>query len=466
MIPNSDNLPPQPKNWGDVFSPDVTAMPTWANMGGLENRGDVRAVIPTPDGGGIWMQGGYGWQFWRLFPNGDLHRYTRQTDGSLREYRIETVQGAVLYTSPDPFSGSTKGDLAMRQARGKKPFHVTAQATVAISVRDWKTCNVTWFYDDTGGVSFGILDDGSVAVYDLNLTPDGPGAEKDGIFIYGGRGGTQVMEVPFAVQYGGKVLPQSVRIDGFTSRWAFNERSIPYTIPSTYFKNLNLSDEKILEMSPAALASIYYTILSPKMQGNCPHYIPNDTVSQGMSEVQAYCNEMDIRLRIYTLRPDMHFVLNAAGQKVIGLVDPLKIPIYNGMRCKESLIATIGLSVAIGLVTMGAGAILPILGTLADLAQFGASVSDLFAAQEGMQKMIDFQTQVKTGVAGLLQQTTPSSPVPPPPPAPPTPVRSTTPTVGVVAAVPAGGSHPAGGVADSKPNNSLAFWVVAILLFL
>ena len=462
-MPPLNTTPPAEKDWGLILSQwNIYTFPIgWGNIDYLEsnkNEGAVRAVLPTPDGGGIWMQGGYGWQFWRLFPDGTLHRYTRQPDGSLREFRVETISGNVVYTQIHPFGGGTAGDTAWAARPQRSPFHVTSSN------------GMTWYYDDAGLVSFGVARDGSVAVFDLNLTPDGP-VPADGTFVLKNSRGWGVSRWPayLGAPYGGQVLPTQPFSDSAIGDFpGYLQRTVPYSVSASYFKNLSLSDEKILSMSAAALASIYYTILSPKMVGNCPHYVPNDTVSASMSEAQAYCNEMDIRLRIYTLRPDMHFVLNAAGQKVIGLVDPLKIPIYNGLRCKESMIATIGLSVAIGLVTMGAGAILPILGTLADLAQFGASVSDLFAAQEGMQKMIDFQTQVKTGAAGLLQQTSPTNPTPPPAPAPPAPVRSPVPTVGVVAAVPApvGGNHPAGPVPATASHNSLAFWVVALLFLL
>jgi hypothetical protein len=203
----------------------------------------------------------------------------------------------------------------------------------------------------------------------------------------------------------------------------------------------------MMKSLPASkLAYLFYTLLQTKMTDGCPDYIPTKDISNGlMWGGDAYRNEMDIRLRIYTLRPDMHFILNDKGEKVVGLVDPLKIPMYNGMKCKESLFATIGLSVALGLVTMGAGAILPVLGTIANLAQFGSSVAEMFAAKEGMQKMLDFQAEVQQGIVGLLKQTTP--------PVPPQPVRSSTPTTGAVATV-------------SKGNNYLAFLLIPLLLLL
>jgi len=430
-------VPPAPKNWGPLFAYSGI-VPTWGNLGLLDaNKGEgmVRAVLPTPNGGAIWMQGGYGWQYWRLFPDGSLHRYTWQANGSLREFRVETVQGAIVYTSPTPFSGSTAGDAAWAARPKNSPFHVTDSS------------GTTWFYDDAGEVSFGVNKDGSVSVYDLNLTPDGP-VPTDGTFVgIDSRGRTgNPMPAYLGFPYRGRVLPDQPFSDSaLGQRPGYLERAIPYTISADYFRNLTLPDEKIKTMSAAGLASIYYSILDAQMQGNCPHYIPNPTLSAGMSEAQAYANEMDIRMRIYTLRPDMHFIVNDKGEKVVGLVDPMKIPMYNGMKCKESMLATIGLSVALGLVTMGAGAILPVLGTLANLAQFGSSVAEMFAAKEGMQKMLDFQAEVQQGVAGLLKQTTP--------PVPPQPVRSSTPTTGVVATA-------------SSGNYSLAFLLIPLLLLL
>ena len=464
--------PPTPQNpWVSLIdnarTPEFNkTLNSWGNvqfLGNGKSAGGYNALGEiTTNGGMLWLHGLYGYCGFRWFSDGSLHRYVIQSDGKLKEYRVETVQGNIIYTSSDPFSGSTAGDLFMRQARTKKPFHVTDKSTLALlGWNNWQTLNVTWFYDDTGGVSFGVLPDGSRVVYPLNLTPDGP-VPVSGTHYYAGQ------PVPkYDYEYNGNALPQAPFGKNYGS--PAGDTAVPIWTSSDYFTNVVITDEMIKSLPASKLAYLFYTLLQTKITDGCPDYIPTKDISNGfLWGGDAYVNEMDIRLRIYNLRPDMHFIVNEKGEKVIGLVDPLKIPIYNGLRCKESLFATIGLSVAIGLVTMGAGAILPILGTIADLAQFGASVSDLFAAREGMQKMLDFQSQVKTGVAGLLLQTSPTNPTPPPPPAPPAPVRSPVPTVGVVAAgpAPAAGSHPDGPVPATASHNSLAFWVMAILFLL
>lgn len=416
------SAPPAAKDWGLILRAGDQPL-TWGNAGYLNSNageGAVRAVFQTPNGGALFMQGGIHWQYWRLELDGTLRRFIRQVSGDLLEWRREFRDGTVQYVRADPFGGGTAGDQQLRALRTKAPFHVTDAAS-----------GTTWFRDDTGGVSFGVARDGSVLVYDLNLTPDGL-VPADGTAVQQanttGRGGGNILPAYLGAIYGGQMLPWNpVQDSGYGNTVAGDgtERALPYAVLTSYFSNLSLPDDKIRSMSAAALASIYYGVLVPEMRGNCPHYNPVPEFSSGMSEAQAYCNEMDIRMRIYSLRPDMHYVLDPQGQKVVGLIDPLKIPIYNGMQCKESIIASIGLSVAIGLVTAGAGAIMPILGTFANFAKFGAQVSDLFAQKASVQEMLQFRAQLQQGFAGLLQETTAPAP-------PPAPIRSTTPSVGTV----------------------------------
>jgi hypothetical protein len=445
------NNPPEPKDWGPVAYP-ANQTGSWGNLGYLDanhGEGAVLAVMPTSDGGVVWMQGGFGNQFWRLFSDGSLHRYTLQADGMLREYRVETLNGEIIYTSPDPFSGSTAGDAAMRSMRTGKPFHITQQATIPLpgGNYNWKTCAVTWYYDDTGGVSFGVLEDGSRVVYEMNLTPDGPVPRNATHNVGSTRSGFNLMPLEIAVVYDGNVFPKSPVIEGFGSRWAFAERSFPYYIPAEYFTNKVVTDEKIKSLPGSGLAIIYYMILHAKMFGNCPHYLPTKDISNGMSEAQAFCNEMDIRMRIYNLRPDLHFTTGPKGEKIVGLVDPLIIPIYNGMKCKESIWATVGLAVALGLFTAGVGAILPVLGTLTELAQMGNAVANMFAAQEGVQRALELKNEISGGIAGILKETKLIIPTP-------TVTKTPDPVTGTVASAP------------SSSSKSLAIPAVLLLLLL
>lgn len=407
------------------------------------------ALLPTPNGGAIWMQGGFGNQFWRLFPDGSLHRYTLQANGVLREYRVETIKGEIIYTSPDPFSGSTAGDAAMRALRTVKPFHITQQATIPLpgGNYNWKTCAVTWYYDDTGGVSFGVLEDGSRVVYEMNLTPDGP-IPRDATYKVGStRSGSNLMPLQIAVVYDGNVFPKSPVVEGFGSPLSFAGRSFPYYISAAYFTNKVVTDEKIKSLPGSGLAIIYYMILKAKMFGNCPHYLPTKDISNGMSEAQAFCNEMDIRMRIYNLRQDLHFTTGSKGEKIVGLVDPLAIPMYNGMRCKDSPLAMIAIGVAMSVFTAGVGAILPVLGTLTELSQLGNAVANMFAAQEGVQRALELKNEISGGIAGILKETKLTIPMP-------TITKTPAPVTGIVASSP------------SSSSKSLAIPSVLLLLLL
>jgi len=303
-----------------------------------------------------------GWDAVQPQVDGSMIRYmVSAKDGKVTPWRKENVDGTLYYFRELPFDSDVPGNTAWKLTLDyyrQTPRKENRNGTV-------------WYWDDAGQVIRYDSPDGTVHVAPLVLNPS---MDK-----------------------------------GFDNTKSYDLEHA-YVFSPEYWKANTIDDAKILSLSPAVAAQLYYGLLDFQMVGRHPRLIASDYFCPGCLEAEAYVRERGIRNRVYALRTDLHFIKDLEGNTIPGLIPPDQFPAYNGLRDEASLGEQIGTGVALAVVSF-----IPVLGMAISVANYARQLNDMLRAKESLAQIKEqFANPVSDALPVLLADTKPTTTIKPP----------------------------------------------------